>query len=58
MSCMWYMDTSYADQREPHRPVDGVNIGVDQLVSLGVLYWKVSLRHMAYTHAKTTHLLI
>ena len=51
MSCMWYMDTSDIDQREPHRPIDGVNIGVDQLASLGVLYWKVSLRH-----AETTHL--
>lgn len=35
------MDTSDIDQREPHRPIDGVNIGVDQLASLGVLYWKL-----------------
>ena len=37
----WYMDNSDCDQREPHRPVNAEDVSLDQLASIGVLYWKV-----------------
>ena len=45
----WYMDNIDADQREPHRlegyDVD-VNVSLNQLAKLGVLYWKVGWLYM------------
>ena len=38
----WLMDSSEEDQRAPHHRVPPQYLTLDDLKSLGVLYWKVS----------------
>ena len=38
----WYMDSSSADQRLPHRLAGSPEVPLEELAKLGVLYWKVS----------------
>lgn len=40
----WYMDESTADPRMPHRAHPDRPVGLEQLRTLGVLYWKVRVR--------------
>lgn len=40
----WYMDESTADPRMPHRAHPDRPVGLEQLRTLGVLYWKVWVR--------------
>lgn len=50
----WYMDSSDEDQRKPHRQNPNQPVSPEQLQTLGVFYWKVTLtlqpfaaRHLA-----------
>lgn len=40
----WYMDESTADPRMPHHAHPDRPVGLEQLRTLGVLYWKVRVR--------------
>lgn len=40
----WYMDESTADPRMPHRAQPDRPVGLEQLRTLGVLYWKVRVQ--------------
>ena len=35
----WYFDSVPGDQREPHK---GEDVSLEELVRIGVLYWKVA----------------
>lgn len=51
----WYMDESTADPRMPHRAQPDRPVSLEQLRTLGVLYWKVTnecrLEYHAPAHA-------
>ena len=38
----WYMDSSPADQRMPHRLEGASDVSLQDLAKLGVHYWRVS----------------
>ena len=40
----WYMDESTADPRKPHRAQPDRPVSLEQLRTLGVLYWKVRVQ--------------
>lgn len=40
----WYMDESTADPRMPHRTQPDRPVSLEQLRTLGVLYWKVRVQ--------------
>lgn len=44
----WYFDCLPGDQREPHR---GEDVSLEELVKIGVLYWKVATPLCGHVHA-------
>ena len=43
MVSAWYMDDSNEDQRKPHKKDPNEVVSVEQLKSIGVLYWSIPL---------------
>ena len=48
----WYFDSVPGDQREPHK---GEDVSLEELVKIGVLYWKVRPCMCGYVHACWLH---
>lgn len=49
----WYMDESTADPRKPHHAQPDRPVSLEQLRTLGVLYWKVRVQAGATTRLRT-----
>ncbi|EDL36952.1 acireductone dioxygenase 1, isoform CRA_b [Mus musculus] len=46
----WYMDESTADPRKPHRAQPDRPVSLEQLRTLGVLYWKIKMFFEEHLH--------
>jgi len=54
----WYMDSSDADQREPHKQDPNVPCSLDKIASLGVLHWSGRCRYALPSSLLLPHVLL